>query len=322
MAYRFKRGETVKSGLRRIAHEQIEKAIGEVDDPSLGSDATVHQVRKRCKKLRGLLRLVRPTIGDTYARENAFLRDAARSIATLRDAESVLEAFDRLVEHFSEPVDVSGLQPVRETLLARRERIKAELIDDASRIEDFRKRMTGVLKRSAKWKPSKKEFKALAGGLEKTYARACDAMVAAYENPNTERFHEWRKRVKYHWYHTRLLQNTWREVMTERRRELKSLSDLLGDDHDLAVLRETVTSECFRDESGASSETLQALLGLIDRRRAELQATARPLGERLFLAAPKTFADNVSTYWKAWRRGDEPSCEPSALCEPAVPPEA
>jgi|GEM_PF-5573736 uncharacterized protein with von Willebrand factor type A (vWA) domain len=50
MSFQFKRGdERVEDGLRRIALSQIDKAIAEIDDDDLDVDATVHQVRKRCK---------------------------------------------------------------------------------------------------------------------------------------------------------------------------------------------------------------------------------------------------------------------------------
>ena len=51
MAYRLEADESVDSGVRRIAMEQVEKAIREIDDAELGSHETVHQVRKRCKRL-------------------------------------------------------------------------------------------------------------------------------------------------------------------------------------------------------------------------------------------------------------------------------
>jgi hypothetical protein len=49
MSYRFEDGESAGEGLRRIAREQVEKALGETLDEDLDRHATVHQVRKRCK---------------------------------------------------------------------------------------------------------------------------------------------------------------------------------------------------------------------------------------------------------------------------------
>ncbi|MEZ4569166.1 MAG: hypothetical protein R2849_02320 [Thermomicrobiales bacterium] len=68
MAYRLEPDEALDVGVRRIATEQVEKALAELDDSDLDRHATVHQVRKRCKKIRGLLRLVRPGLENYSTR--------------------------------------------------------------------------------------------------------------------------------------------------------------------------------------------------------------------------------------------------------------
>jgi hypothetical protein len=65
MSYHLKRSDgPVQDGVRRIAVDQIDAAIAELDDKALDVHETVHQIRKRCKKLRGLIRLVRPAFAD------------------------------------------------------------------------------------------------------------------------------------------------------------------------------------------------------------------------------------------------------------------
>jgi len=152
--------------------------------------------------------------------------------------------------------------------------------------------------RSTGFSLDREGFAAVRGGLKKTYKRARDAMAHAYAEPSVERFHEWRKRVKYHRYHTRLLREIWPAIMRRRRNELKRLSDRLGDDHDLAVLRATLTGET--DRFGQPRDQ-QALLALIDRRRKEFQAWSHPLGQRLFAEKPKRHADRFAHIWQAWR---------------------
>ncbi|WP_153558836.1 CHAD domain-containing protein [Roseimaritima sediminicola] len=80
MSYQIKREESLEQAVRRIACEQIDKAVAELDDPRLSRPQAVHQLRKRCKKLRGLLRLVRPAMEKTYAKENACFRDTALTV--------------------------------------------------------------------------------------------------------------------------------------------------------------------------------------------------------------------------------------------------
>jgi CHAD domain-containing protein len=145
-------------------------------------------------------------------------------------------------------------------------------------------------------------FDALAEGLKKTYARARKARRAAYAKGEAKLFHEWRKRVKYHGYHVRLLRSLWAGPLEARRDELDELSDLLGDDHDLGDLRETVLER--PDELGdlGAEPVIQTLLGLVVERQIELRSRARPLGARLFAEKPKRFTGRLRRYWDAWQR--------------------
>ena len=69
MLYSFQKSDpSLSAGVRRIARGQVEEAIAELDDPALEAGDAIHQVRKRCKKLRGLVRLVRPGLEAKVSR--------------------------------------------------------------------------------------------------------------------------------------------------------------------------------------------------------------------------------------------------------------
>lgn len=73
MTYRLKADESVPQGIKRIATEQIEKAISKLSaTDELGVDEAVHQAGKRLKKTRAVIRLVRDRLDkDNYKQENA-----------------------------------------------------------------------------------------------------------------------------------------------------------------------------------------------------------------------------------------------------------
>ena len=80
MAFRFKLAEPFEEGCKRIAREQIERAQCQLKgsgDPVVA----VHETRKSLKRLRALLRLIRPALGEEAYRagECAFARDRPRS---------------------------------------------------------------------------------------------------------------------------------------------------------------------------------------------------------------------------------------------------
>ncbi len=295
MAFRIKPKETVTDAVQRIAVEQIENALAEIDDSDLNVHETIHQVRKRCKKIRGVIRLVRPAMKN-YSAENAWFRDAARKLSDLRDATTLLECFDALMERYKEDVNAESYAPVRDILVKRRNAV-AEAQDLDERLDAFREMMEAGRERVKSWKIKGHGYDAVSGGLKKTYKRSRKAMDSAYADPAPERFHEWRKRVKYNRYHTRLIRELWPEVLRPLRDEVKRLSDRLGEDHDLAVLREILVSEEAR--FGSPQDHI-VLLSLIDNRRKELQAWAHPLGRRLYAEEPKRYARRLGRCWKAW----------------------
>ncbi len=77
------------------------------------------------------------------------------------------------------------------------------------------------------------------------------------------------------------------------------LSDSLGEDHDLYVLRGKVAGDArVMDDAAAGS----ALIALIDRRRGELQRQAPLLGRKLYEERLKAFAARMEDYGRVWKR--------------------
>src|SRR5262245_44083642 len=96
MAFRFKLNEPVQKAFRRIGLEQIERAEREL---SAGENAEVatHETRKCIKRVRALLRLGRPGLGDTvYRAENARMREIAALLAPARDSDVLVQTLTKL----------------------------------------------------------------------------------------------------------------------------------------------------------------------------------------------------------------------------------
>jgi CHAD domain-containing protein len=300
MPYRLFAKESVQNGVRRIAGEQIERALGELQDTALSRAEVIHQVRKRCKKVRGALRLVRPSIQDRYSEENAWYRRIARSLSAMRDATAMVEAYDALIRRSGDDIDGRVVAPIRGQLKHREEVLTSDGDGVATRRDAVEDGLVQGYKRIAFWTLEDDGFDAVSGGLRKTYVRARTAMHAAYERPSPETFHAWRKRVKYHWYHMRLLRDVWPKVMRARRDQVDELGAILGEHHNLSVLRRLLLDE---PESFAKEETVVTFTGLIDHRLIEIQAGSTLLGQRLFAENPKRFVRRVSAYWAVWRSG-------------------
>lgn len=298
MAYRLKDCGDVSGETQRIIVEQIDRAVGETNDAGIDAPTAIHQVRKRCKKIRAVLRLARGPLekDDTYAMENAWYRDLARRLAAPRDAEVLIQTHDALVEDIDDPDIKKEHAAVRERLLARRERLAAQQADLDEHLRAARAALVEGRGRVAGWAWRVRNFKGLEPGFKRTYRRGRRAMHAAYQSLTPEDFHDWRKRVKYHWYACRLLRDVWPAEMDARCGALSRLSDLLGNEHDLSVYHQTLNAEL-----GGDHARLPEILAAAEQRRTRLRREARPQAMRLYAEKPAAAATRVAGYWQAWR---------------------
>jgi len=299
MEYTIQRGEPVSDEIKRIVDGKIETGIEHVDG-DMDRHETVHEVRKRCKEVRAAARLVRPVLPN-YSEVNAQYRDAARRISDIRDAHAAIETFDdhvRPAARADGTVSDDTLDGIRATLVGRRDEIAAKQ-DLEQRLDNVRADLIEGRKRVPNLPIATDGYDAVAGGLRKSYKRARNRMAEAYEDPDFERFHEWRKRIKYHRYHSRLLRSIWVGPMKARRAELKTLSDVIGYENDLAEF-----AMMMHDEDLFEGETREALDRIIRGRRADLHREGRPLGERLFAEKPDRLVARLGQYWEATREYD------------------
>ena len=298
MSYRLTRSESVTEGVRRIAREQLEEAAGEIQHEELDRHEAVHQVRKRFKKIRGLIRLVRPAFEKLYQRENAVFRDAGHELSAVRDAQSLIEAFDRLAVRPDENAE-PPFPGIRAHLVERRQKIAGEQADLSETLTTLNQEIQQAIDRTETWKLKEKGFEAVVGGFEKTYDRGWRAMEkAARKKATFDDFHEWRKRVKYHWYHCRLLQNLWKPLMKARRDEAKHLADLLGNDHDYSLLYLLLGEE--GSEFPCESEVVE-FRDVITKAQQSIRREAFSVGQRLYTDKPKQLCDRLDSWWSIWR---------------------
>ncbi len=297
MSFKLEPDEPVTEGVRRIAAEQIDSALREIAEGDPARPETVHAFRKRCKKLRGLLRLAHGAFADegTFREENDAFRDAARGLSAARDADVLLATYDALSDWSNGAMNRRATAPIRARLTADRDRLHAAT--DAGlpgQLEEAGRFLQRARQRVASWKIGAAGFKAVRPGLLRTYKAAYKAHQQAIALPAAERLHEWRKHVKYHRTHMRLLQRVTEPSTAERSDPAEELGELLGDDHDLAVLRRRVSVDTATFGGIAAR---WSFVSLIDQRRKGLQKDAFGLGAELFAEKPKAFVKRIGKEW-------------------------
>ncbi len=294
MAYAIEHGERLSAAIPRIVIERIDTAREQLLDEKETPAERIHNARKRFKESRAVVRLIRFALGNQFAVENAWFRDAGRDLATLRDADAVLEALAKLEQTAAGFHERRVLRRLRRRLAHARRRTAAA--DLAGRMANTAAQLTVARARVTVWPALGDEFSTIGGGLRRTYRDGARAFQHAIIERTPESFHEFRKRVKDHWYHAQLLRHIWPEFMRSYRGQLEQLSDALGDRHDLDVLRQIVVE---RGNFGTPFD-LRVLHGVIDERVAELSGRAAAIAERIYAEAPDAMHNRFESYWTVW----------------------
>jgi CHAD domain-containing protein len=277
-------GEPPETVFRTIALDQLNEALSDLDTPDRDGRSIVHEARRRCKKLRGLLRLVRPVFSG-FARENAAIRDAAALLSHLRDAEVLHQTV----------ADLVGWRRI-DALVRIEQKLAAEHSPGAGdRLAEFRTCLEAVRTRVPSWTLGAGGAHAWLPGLRQTYRLARRRMHSAHQSRDPHDVHEWRKAAKNHGFHVDLLKRVAPDVLAEHLKLVEQLSTDLGLHHDLAVLAAALTAG--PDRFG-TPEDAAVLNDAIADRLHELEGAAFGLGRQLMAERPRALSDRFATYWK------------------------
>jgi len=295
MAYRLSFADDVTSSVRQCAREQLADAVEQLEDAAEDPVTAVHEARKDLKKTRALLRLVRPALGrKAYRRENDALRDIGLALSGARDADVRVATARALAEH------AAGRLPA-DVFAALGEALAAESGDQgrgdgaAARFAPAIEALRAAGLRVEAWPLGDAGWDTALAGVARAYTRGREAFATARTTPDPELLHAWRKRAKDLWYHQRLLAPAWPDVLGAQAEAAHGLSELLGDDHDLAVLIERL-GDAAPPLTPAVDARRAALRELIAHRSEQLRAEAVRLGRRIYAESPKAFSRRLARY--------------------------
>lgn len=288
MSYRLKVKEPLVEGVQRIVFEQIEIAEGELRG-NADAAAAVHNTRRALKRLRALLRLVRPGLDEAvYRRETQRFAEIGRMLAGTRDRHVMRQTLMALGAHVAFP---PALATAFDALLAHNPSAAGDAADlretAAGKLAAARKALAGDTLAGL-------ERAHLFEGVEIVYRKArrlhrlCQEQQAVDED-----FHALRKCVQQHWRHMQLLSRAWPEALSARADEAKALSQLLGEDHDLHVLR----SFALARAEALPADGLAALRHAAEEAQAARRAGARLHGDRLFAERARDLSERLRRYW-------------------------
>ena len=268
--------------LERIAGQQLRHLSEQLRDRADTANGH-HEARKCVKRLRALLVLARPAVGARlWSKLDRQLARAARDLSGARDHAVILQTLDQLQEEYGAAA-----------LGAAGRRLRAELSQQQD-LAEARAGLPAVERRLAKiakrWQELPLNGFAIGdalSGLEADYRSGRRQFRHAYAVGTAEVFHELRKHVQRHWRHMHLFAAPWPQQLEAHIDLARALSELLGEEHDLWLLRQRL---------GDDGQTLDQLC---QQRQDRLRAESRGQLSLLFAERPKALRRRLSAYWAA-----------------------
>ena len=293
MAFRLKRGASISSEVRRIVLKQLEAAISElhsVGDPQ--SDDAVHDARRRVKKIRAIIRLVRPVLDKEYRTVDRDLSTVSRLLAPVADGRGLVETLTELEHRYPASLPKRALAAARVGVLRNGARA-----DHDAHARGVLKIAAGTLRsersRVKRWRVRGEGFRAVAPGLEESYRRARRMMIATWSKPKPSHFHTWRRYVKDHWFHVRLLEGRCGNNLVGYERRIEALDGILGEYHNVILLRELLGTD-----GSLPREEAARCLRVVSRYQRVLRRHAEILGARIYTERPRRFVRRVRHLWR------------------------
>jgi CHAD domain-containing protein len=286
--------EPLRAGLLRVADGLIQNASDCIKCSTSHRAEDVHLVRVTIKRLRAMLRLIRPVISKAvFDRENARLRKAACRLSLARDSVVARQTLATLPlskgrERDAVAAALAGFDDDGEP--------EAEISKTMNQVELDLEQTRRNLHRI---RISAHEWKAVEPGLRGVYRQCRKRMERALGQGDDEAFHRWRIRVKNLYYGLQMLQRVWPERIDKMVARLRRLQEEIGADHDLVVLKRSMrkTSHAFD-----GTEAVEQVVDSLDDKSRKLRRVIEPLGRAIFDQTSRGFVRELGQRWNNWRK--------------------
>ncbi|HEY4233777.1 MAG TPA: CHAD domain-containing protein [Lacipirellulaceae bacterium] len=298
MSFALRDDESVRKGVKRTVRKEFKDALDLLTYSENESvDERVHSVRKSFKRVRAIVRLVRYSLEDSeYRFENEIFRDASRPHSEIRDAKIWLETLDKLRKS-SDGHPKLAFRTASRFLVEQQKQLRKKVLKDQHGLERTSDVLKAAIQRVNDWDGISNKWQELALGIGQVYRQGRKAAKQVKLDPSVANLHEWRKQIKYLRHQLELLTPIEPTIVGTLAGHAESVGDLLGEDHDLAVLREKLSAEV----AGERIARHMTVLGpLIDDERQSIQVEAIPKGKMLFRDNPKKFVNRLKNFWREW----------------------
>ena len=227
----IRRREATGVALRTLATLQLDAALTELRGKDVSPDA-VHNARTYIKKIRSLIQLGAPTMGNACRdRLRKKLREAAAVLGPMRDSDVRVQSLDELIRKTS--LSAVRFDPIRRRLSDASGKRRSK---DRRQIPRVERILREIRKSIPSWPLDKMDGKKIIRRVRRTYRRGRIALDLCSSSGNSVDFHLWRKLVKQLWYQLRITSRFWPDHALNRIRDTDLIGELAGKERDYTLL--------------------------------------------------------------------------------------
>jgi CHAD domain-containing protein len=185
---------------------------------------------------------------------------------------------------------------LRDQLVADKVAIQNRLLHDREPFQKMASLLQSLANERNEWAPKQISKRQVLAGLRRTYKAGRETFRKARVQRSVETLHAWRKQAKYLRYQCETLGPLASVAFAALAKQADALGELLGRDHDLAMLLASIPPNWIgdKDQEGAAK-----LASCIQKTRSQLQSEADILGKKLYSRKPAAI---VRTLEKAIRK--------------------
>jgi len=255
-----------------------------------------HETRKALKKVRALLRLIRPGLAKSDWRDRT-VRDMGRVLSAARDRDVISQTLLSIEPRLSDS------DPTRRAAQALRGRLSAignlagrgKPAQNQRGIEAVTQTLDGLVPPAGQPLISAEPLSAIdwdviTAGFEDGYRRCRKEFKHALESGDDEAYHDWRKALQIHARHARMLHPLWPDILVPRAELARDVAQAVGRDHDLAVL---VTYLKGPAREIVAKPHRKRILALARDEQQALRAAVTPVARRLFAQRPRALGELI-----------------------------
>ncbi len=290
--------EEISVAVHRVLSEQYNIIIDSCNNHDRPHES-IHNTRKSYKRIRAVLRLIKPDISkEVYSKEKMLLRDLSRKFSTVRNLHVFAEEFDTIMKAGILKLPVSTENTIK-SFFKEREESALKILLDLDLFEVIGKKNKESKERMAAIDLSSLGPHTIYKGVSKVFAWGQKQMIHSQQFPTDDNLHEMRKRIKALMYLVRLIKDISPDFLNGYYKGLKSASLALGDGHNMAEMVNyinTISNELLPEEDKKKIDEY------IFSQRQQIQLDVWPLIAKLYTGQADEFSKRIKAYWLLGRQ--------------------